>query len=174
MRLLIIILSFCVVSVSSQSWAESPKPIYVVDMQRVIDQSIIGKAARNNMEDELRKSRSKLEAAKQELERLKADYGKQASVLSQDALVEKREALLKRERDFERAIQDQREVMSRKNASEIGRVVEEVRKIIGELAEDGEHPLIIEKDPRVVVYVAEEFDLTDKIVKIVDEKKTKI
>jgi outer membrane protein len=160
-------------SLSSMALAET-KPegtIYFIDVQKVIDGSIVGKAARNNVEGEIKKSEARLMQVRQEVEKLKADLEKQASVLSKDALDEKREVLDKKGRDFQRAVQDQREELSRKNDVEMQKVLGEVQKVIAEMAAKEKYPLIIERDPRMVLYSAEKYDLTDQVIKALDTKK---
>src|SRR5690242_6121780 len=71
--------------------AESMQPVYVVDMQRVINESIVGKAARTNMESEVKKREGGLVKMQNDLKAMKAELDKQGSLLSADALKAKKE-----------------------------------------------------------------------------------
>ena len=155
----------------SEAWSENPAPIYLVDVQRVINESIAGKASRNNVEAEVKKSELHLAKLKAEIDRLAAELDKQSSVLSPEALVEKREVVRRRQRDFERALQDQQEELARKNDAEMAKVMAEIQKAVKELAWQGGYRIIMERDPRVVIYAADGLDLTDQVVKILDAKK---
>ena len=145
--------------------------IYVVDIQRVISESVAGKAARNNIEAEIKKAEAKLALMKSEFDKAREEFSKQASLLSAEALQEKKEGLQKRETALQRAAQDQREELMRKNGAELNKVVEQVQKIVDELAKSGNYPVVIEKDPRFVVYAGSRFDLTEQVVKALDTKK---
>ncbi len=145
--------------------------IFVIDMNRVANESIIGKAARSNIEAEVRKSESKVALQRQSVEQLRADIEKQSSLLSSDALEEKREVLEKRQREVERMMQDQREELGKKHNIEMKKVVDEIDVVVKQLSERGTYPLIIEKDPRVVVFASDRTDLTAEVIRILDSKK---
>lgn len=147
-------------------------PMYVVDMERVIAESIAGKAARNTMQEEVKKAERKLQLLKNEVEKLKSDAAKQVNVLSDAAIEERKEAIAKRERDLQRSIEDNREELAKKNDAEMGKVVKRIDEVIKELAESGKYPLIIEKDPRYVVYANSRFDITDVVIGALDSKST--
>lgn len=156
-------------------WPLSPlraeQVVYLVDVQRVINESIIGKASRNDFEAEVKKSEMKLAQQKGELDKLHGEVDKQASLLSSEALEEKREVLDRRGREFERSVQDQREELSRKNDAEMLHIMSQIQKVVQELAAQGNYPVIMERDPRVVVYADPRLDLTDQVIKQLDAKK---
>jgi outer membrane protein len=145
--------------------------IFLVDMQRIINESILGKAARNNLEAEAKKRQASLGGAKAELDKMKTDLEKQASVLSAAALDERRAALEKKAREFERAVHDQREELSRKNGAEIEKLVKQINSVVRELAEKGNYKFVMEKDARVVLYADSSLDITDQVLKILDSRK---
>ena len=92
--------------------ADTPS-LYFVDMQRAIDKSIVGKAAKSDMEVEITKRQSALAQQKTEVDKLKADLDKQASLLAPDALAQKRDVIDKKERDLARQLHDQREELAK-------------------------------------------------------------
>ena len=146
--------------------------LYVVDMERVIAESIAGKAARNSMQEEVKKAERKLQLLKNEVDKLKAEAAKQVNVLSDAALEERKDAIVKRERDLQRSVEDNREELGKMNDSVMGSVVKRIDEAIRELAESGKYPLIIEKDPRYVVYANSRFDITDVVISALDSKST--
>lgn len=145
--------------------------IYVVDMQRVINESVIGKAARSNLESDAKKGQGKLEKLKQEVMGLRQSLEKQGSLLSSEAMQGKAESLGKKERELGRALQDQREELARKNNQEIKKVVDEIDKVVRELAKKKGYRFIIERDQQFVVYAEKDLDLTDEVISILDDKK---
>ena len=146
--------------------------IYVVDVQRVINESIQGKAARNNVEAEIRKSEAKLAKMRSEVEKMKNDLEKQTSLLSSEALQDKKNALLKAQRNLEVSFRDEREDIQQKHNVEVAKVVADIDALIKDLAAKGTYPVIMEKDPRWVIYTHSRLDLTDEIIKTLDAKKT--
>lgn len=145
--------------------------VWVVDMQRVMNTSVAGKAARNTLEADAKKAELALEAQRSEVLRIREQLEKQAALLSRQAIQEKRETLAEKERDLARALSDQREELLRKNQAQIGKVVEAAREVVAELAARDGKKLIIEKDARAVLFVNEHYDLTDEVVAALDRKK---
>ena len=150
---------------------DAVEPIYVVDMQRVISESVMGKAAKNTLEAEIKKREGQLQKLSGDLKALKGDLEKQAALLSPEALKEKRESLEKKEREFQRTFQDQREEIGKKNNEEIGKVVKQIDLVVQEIAKERGYRFIMERDSRVVIYADKRLDLTDEVVEALDSKK---
>lgn len=145
--------------------------VYVVDMQKIIDESLVGKGARSNLEADLKKREAMLERRRAELQKLSEDIQKQSGLLSSAALEEKRQILVKNEREFGRLLQDQRAEAAKKNNAEMARVIKEIDAAIAEIGAAGKYPFIIEKDPRTVVYASSRIDITADVVKLLNKKK---
>lgn len=155
------------------AWAEvKVEPIYVVDIQKVIDDSIVGKAAKNNVELDAKKSQAKLNLLKNELQKMDEDLKKQAGILSAEALEQKQQLAMRKEQELSTALQDQRTEFLKKNDAEIQRIVKEIRAIVSTLAEKEKYKFVIEKDHRFVLYAGQEHDLTSKVVELLNEKQT--
>ena len=149
----------------------APSTVYVVDMQRVINESLVGKAARTNLESEIKKRELTVAKARQELEKLKADLDKQSGLLSAAALEEKRQVLSRKERDFGRLVTDQRTEIGKRNDAEMVKALKEIDGAIAEIGGRGDRPFIIEKDPRLVVYAHDRLDITADVIKALNDKK---
>lgn len=150
--------------------AETPA-VYVVDMQRIVDESVVGKAARSNFEVEVKKSQLKIQTAAKEVEDLKEKLKKQATLLSPDAVQVQQDLIEKKARLVERLVQDQREEMGRKNNAEVGKIMADIGLEIKSLAKERGYNFVVEKDPRLVVYANDSFDITADVIKSLDRKK---
>ena len=146
-------------------------PIYVVDMQKIIDQSVIGKAARNNIEEDMKKKRLSLEKLKLEIDKAREEIEKQSSLLSAEAIQSKQEQVIRKQRDFERAYADQREQLAKKNQEAMSKVVTEIDEVIKKLAAENNYRMVLEKDARTVAYVNEKYDISDEVIKAVNAAK---
>jgi outer membrane protein len=156
--------------VAAPAWS-ADKAVYVVDMQRVINESLAGKAARSNLEADAKKREVVLDRSRQELTKLQEDLAKQGSLLSASALEEKRQMFAKKERDFGRLLQDQRAEMAKRQEVEMAKVIKEIDAVIAAIGANGDYPFIIEKDPRLVLHATERLDLTGEVVKELNAKK---
>lgn len=167
---LLVGLAFLVPSVSMAAPTEGAREVWVVDIQKVINDSAMGRASRNIVEAEAKKREGKIKALNTELEKNRSEYEKQVGVLAPDALQIRREALIKREREVAREVQDAQEDLQRKNSVEITKLLGEVKKIVAELATKKNRPLILERDARMVLYVDPEFDLTAEVIKMLNDR----
>lgn len=149
--------------------AESPA-FYVVDLQKVLNDSIAGKAARNTVKAEAQKREGKLMILSKELEAARDDIKKQASLLSAEAIEQKKQQLARKERDFELQVMEQREALRKLNDDQIGKVVSESELAVKKLAEKNNYNFVLVKDDGVVVYVSKDFDITESVIKSLDSK----
>ena len=145
--------------------------IAVVDTQAVLNQSIIGKAAKSNVETELKKGQARLAQLKTDFEKASAELGKQAAVLSGAALEDRKEALSKKRTDYERAAMDLRDGVMRKNDTELGKAVKEIEAVVSEFASEEGYTFVFERDRQTVVYASEAIDITESVVQALDKRK---
>lgn len=143
--------------------AKSPE-IYVVDIQKVLEDSIAGKAARNDLEAELKKRQARAEVERTKLVDLQKTTEKQVALLSPDAAEQKVENLKKKQREFARMIQDEKEEIAALKERKLGKIVDLIDGVIDEIADEQEYPIVLEKDPRVILYSSEQYDITEKVL----------
>jgi outer membrane protein len=163
-----LLLLLCALTYVSSSFAE---PVYLIDMQKVISDSIVGKAAKNDMESELKKREGQLTKLQNDLKAMKEELDKQSSVLAKDALKTKQEAFVRKEREFQKSFQENREALAKKNNEAISGIVKQVDEIVKNMAKENDYKLVLEKDQRLVIYSSSEYDLTEEVIKKLDAKK---
>lgn len=161
---------FVVVVLSSTTIAQAQK-IVVIDTQRVITESIIGKAAKNNLEVEIKKGQAKVAALKADFERQRSDLEKQSAILSGSALESRREELERKQVEFQRIFQDIQEKLGRSNDAEISKVVSQINELVKALAQEKEYQFVFERDRKSVLFSSERIDITDEVVKNLDKKR---
>ena len=147
---------------------EAEARVSVVDVQRVITTSKAGQRARQEVEAEVKKGESRIASLKSEFEALEKAIQKQADVLSGTALEEKQGELRKKERALRVALEDQRDVITRKNRTEIGKVVNKIDAIIKEMGASGRYGVIIDSDPRLVLFYDKKLDISDEVITKLD------
>lgn len=161
---------FVVVGLSSTTIAQAQK-IVIIDTQRVITESIIGKAAKNNLEVEIKKGHAKVAALKADFERQRSDLEKQSAILSGSALESRREDLERKQVEFQRIFQDIQEKLARSNDAEISKVVSQINELVKALAQEKEYQFVFERDRKSVLFSSERIDITDEVVKNLDKKR---
>lgn len=169
-----ILLSFVLVTVGLAADGraqESTTPIYVVDMQRVLDETVIGKAAKVSVDQAVKKGKTELEKSRLEIESLKKAIEKQGALLSDSAKKQKAEQIVQKERDLMKKLEDQRELVVKKNVAEIDKIIAAANEVVQEIAGKNKYEFVLERDNRLVVYVDKKYDLTDKVIKTLDDRK---
>jgi outer membrane protein len=171
MKNLILHLLAAVIFASLGSSAALAEQIAIVDVQKVVNESIIGKAAKSNVEAQIQKAKVRMSNLQAELEKGKADLQKQSSVLSGSALEERREALEKKQRDAQRTYRDAQEQVAKTNEKEIRKVIDEIDKVVKEIADEKGFAFVFEKDRQAVIYADSRIDITQDVIKILDKRK---
>jgi len=145
--------------------------IGIVDTQWVLNQSIVGKAARSNLEGRVKKAQAGLGQRKADFDKERMALEKQAKILSGSALESKKEALGKKQVELQRAYQDAQEELAKANEQEIGKVVAEIQSAVKEVAKERNLTFVFEKDRQTVLYTSDRIDISADVVKILDKKK---
>jgi outer membrane protein len=149
--------------------AEADKPpMAVVNVQRVIDQSELGKGARAAVEAVARKHKTELSQLKTQLDSFRSQIANQAKLVTGEALEEKQRELAKRERDFERVMKDRQEELVRLNQEKIKGVVEKIDKVVNQVASSRKMKFIFEREPGFLVYYNSTLDITDNVIESVN------
>lgn len=154
----------------SSSQAQNAPHVYVVDMQRILDESIVGKAAQASLKADAEKREAKLGLMRKDVLKGREDLEKQSTLLSPQAVQEKREAQMKKERELERAIADEREALSMKSDEAIRKIVRDAQAQVQVVARQDNLPFVVVRDENFVVYVNSKFDITERVLKALDEK----
>ncbi len=151
-----------------QAYAADLK-VGVVDSRRAMVSSKEGRSAEKVVSGLVDKMKKRIEPKDNELKRLGEEFESQRSVLSPEALEERRLDLVKRQRDLERDMreaQDELEIENRKLMQPIIKKVDEVLKKIGK---DKGFTVILEKGTPGVLYFQDSLDITDLVIQGLNE-----
>lgn len=155
----------------TQREAQGQEKLAIVDVQRLVNDSIAGKAAKSNLEGQINKAKLKLAGLKNEFEKQKSDLEKQSAILSGAALEQRKEALGKKQVDFQRAYQDMQQDLAKANDKEIGKVIKQVNEVVKELADKRGYTFVFEKDRQSVLFASGRIDITEEVISALDKTK---
>lgn len=136
----------------------------VVDIQKVLNDSTAGKAAKSSLESKFKGKKEKLDSHKKEVISMQDELKKQSGVLSDDALQSKAESFRKREKEVAREFQDFQEEFTRENGTKVSKIMERVYDIVNELAEEKKCSTVLEKNDRIVLYASPAGELTKDVI----------
>jgi outer membrane protein len=112
-----------------------------------------------------------LAGLKSEFEKQKSELEKQSAILSGSALEQRKEALGKKQVDFQRAYQDMQQELAKANDKEIGKVIKQVNEVVKDLADTRGYAFVFEKDRQSVLFASGRIDITDEVISALDKKK---
>ena len=145
--------------------------IAYVDLQRALNLSKAGVAAKQQMTEQVQKYESDFKIRQDDVLRMKADLEKQAALLSDSARAEREREYQRRVTDLQRFQQDIQEDLQRKDAEFTGRIINELFEVMQKLGAEGGYAMIIEKNEGAIVYADPKVDLTDELIKAYDATK---
>lgn len=154
--------------------AESVR-IGVVDFQRALDQCEAGKDARIELEKVFRDKEKILADQRDEIKRMQETLEKQATMLSPEALADKRRDFAIKNREFERNYNDFVEEMKLREKALRTPILKELERIVSDVGKKGGYTLIVHKDKSVIIYCPTSIDITDDLIRLYNEfyKKTR-
>jgi outer membrane protein len=155
--------------------------IAVVDMQRVLSESRLGKEFLKKSEElqsgfqaEMDKRQADVEKLNEELKAMQQDLQKQASVLSAEAVEEKQMALRRKERDAQATVFDYQQEMQRKEnalkrelAKRQNEIGEQLRPHIEGVYRERQLDILV--DRAAVAYLSDAFDISREVIRRADE-----
>jgi len=144
-----------------------------VDIKKVLDISEAGKGARNQMALEMEKIRKEIVGKERELEKLKEDLEKRGAVMSETARLDKERDFQLKLRDLQHFRQDVEQEFKLKDQDLTRQILRSIGPIISKIAEEGKFTLILEKNDPAVAYSSNTLDLTQEVIKIFDQQKSK-
>ncbi len=144
--------------------------VAVIEVNKVLNESEAGKAARKKMEGRYEELKKKIEAENEAARKMKEDLDKQKILLGKEKLVEKEEALKAKVAELrELTKKAEKEMQNRQNelTREVLKIVEvQVDKIVKEEKID----LVLERGAGVI-HFNPSLDITDKVLALVNKEK---
>jgi len=163
-----------VVTVSLAGAAEAAATrIGYVDVQKVLVRSVVGVAAREQLEREKATMQKDVDTRRAEVDKLREELEKKGMVLAADAKREKEETLQRKVRDLRRLVDDFQKELERKEQALTARILQDLTTIIERVGKERGYLLIMEKRGASVIYGDAEADITEDIIKMFDQEKGK-
>ncbi len=144
-----------------------------VDVQKVLVRSVVGVAAREQLEREKATMQKDVDTRRTEADKLREELEKKGMVLSPDAKREKEESLQRKVRDLRRLVDDFQKELERKEQALTQRILQDLTTVIERIGKERGYLLILEKRGASVIYGDAEADITEEIIKVFDLEKGK-
>lgn len=171
------------------AWAGQASPsalkVGIVDLDRALKESTSGKQALSTLKQfrdkavkEINDKKRQKDAKEGTLRDLQTELTSQSMVLSDSAKRDKEESYRRQVRDLRKFIEDSNRFIEeserdlREREAELtSRMLRDLLKIVQDVGREESFTIIFERNDRVLLFVAEPFDLTEKIIKRFDTVK---
>jgi Skp family chaperone for outer membrane proteins len=149
--------------------ALTPPTVAVVDVQRVVRESLAGKSIQGQLEAEGRKFRDQVTHLQDEIKIKENNLRLQKSVAAPDAWNEQAQALQRQEADAQRFVQERRDVLAKSEGDSENVVGDNMRDIVQQLAAERHFGIVLRKE--LVLSIADKnMDITDDVIQRLNGK----
>ncbi|HAG90393.1 MAG TPA: hypothetical protein DCL41_00890 [Bdellovibrionales bacterium] len=136
-----------------------------IDMQKAIQETKAGKAAKKQLEAEFNKKKAELQKKEADLKKKFEDFEKKAMALSNEVKAKKQQELqIEMQKHQQHVAKSQMEIQ-KKERDLTKPIIDKMQKIISDLAKKEGYTAILEKSEQLVLFAQPSIDLTDKVVK---------
>ncbi len=148
--------------------AAEPVKIGVVDLQRCLNESRMGRKYKAEFTAEADRRKAELEKEEATLKALREEIEKQGLVLSETARVEKEREYKERLAAFKKRFQESQQALQRKDQELTRRILKDLQGVIRKLGATEGYTLILERQEGGVLFAPEAVDVTDEVIRRYD------
>lgn len=164
-----LLLSF--LSFTENALSEPSAKIGVVDLDKVMNESLAGKQAKLDIEKEIIKTSQIIKQREAETKKLRDELNQQSSVLSESVRKKKEAEYRQKLRELKRFASDS-EVEIKNKGDEISkRIIRDISKVVDEIGKKEKFSIIFER--KGLFFYSDAVDISDKVMKLFDEKYQK-
>ncbi len=174
--------SLCLlVLVAAASFASAQEfRLGVIDTQRVIEGYEKAKEADNELKTLEERLKNRLKGLEDEIVTLEERLTKQELFLDDDAVRSARQDIRTKQEEYQQRLQNGQQALIEKQKELLEPIIEEVKTLIEEIGESENYSLILDQrltvgaySIPVALYVSSKYDLTDRIIKKLNDKYNK-
>jgi outer membrane protein len=169
-RLVLMVLMLAIMAGSA--WAAENK-LGSLDMQRVLNTSEAGKAAKAQLQEKLKKYQEQINAKQAELQKLKNDLEKQGMTLNEVSRAAKEKDYQQKLKDFQRFTKDAEEDLQARDAEFTKKILGMLETIVQDYGKKQGYAMIFDARGAGLLYAAKAVDLTDEILKALNAEQAK-
>lgn len=133
-----------------------------VDLNRVLNESSEGKAAKARLEADGKAKKQKLEILQSDLKKMKDDLDKQRLILSADAMKEKEAQFQQKFMELQKTSVDFEKQFGDAESAAIKPISEKIQRVIQQIGQSDNFTMIVPKE--MALYSQAGTDLTDKVI----------
>ena len=137
-----------------------------VNTQRVLSESLPATRAQKRIEAEFQKRDQELARMADQLKRMQDELDRNAMTMGEAQRRNKEREFGELNREFQRKQRELREDMNQRKNEELRQVIDQAERVIRQIAEQEKFDIIFQD----AAYVAPRVDITDKVIKALEDK----
>jgi outer membrane protein len=149
--------------------AQETAKLGVIDVERILQESVAGKAVIEQLKQLQEQKRAELQAKRDSLDELRKRYTDSRLTLADDKLAEMEKQLEDRTIELQRAQDDAQRDMQKRQGEAFGRIETQVLPIIDQVGKELGFTLIFNKYQSGLLFAADGVDITDVVIQRFDQ-----
>jgi outer membrane protein len=149
--------------------AEGPK-IAVIDVNKILNESVAGKAAKKKIEERYEVLKKKIEAKQEEAKKAKEEIDKQKILLGKEKLKEKEDALNGKVTELRQLTQEAEKEMQTRQGEQTRDVLKMVEAQLEKVVAAEKLDLVFDRTQGGVVHFNPALDITSKVLEMVNKE----
>ena len=147
------------------SYGANVAKIGIVDSQRIVDNSDMGKASSKTLKDRWNEMTATLKEKESEIERMQKEFDQKSLVMNKEAREDQERILRNKVNDLQTLERQYSRVLHELQNNLLGELGQKVGKIVEEIGKKEGYTLIMQRNGGGVMYAPNEIDITDKVIR---------
>ena len=156
---------------AGNAFSEPSAKIAVVDLDKVLNESLAGKQAKVDIEKEIVKTSQIIKKREAETKKLRDELNQQSSVLSESVRKKKEAEYRQKLRELKRFASDSEAEIKNKGDEITKRMIRDISKVVDEVGKREKYSIIFER--KGLFFYSDAVDISDKVMKLFDERYQK-
>lgn len=153
------------------AFAAEEMKLAFIDMQKAIQETVAGKKAKKDLEDEFNKKKKELEKKEADLKKMNDDLEKKSLVLTDEVKQKKAQELQNEMIKYREVVAKSQMEIQKKERDLTAPIVQKLREIVDDIAKKEGYTMVLEKSEQSVLWAKKDLDITDRVIKEADKKK---
>ncbi len=144
--------------------------VVFVETFTVMGEGEPGQIERKNIEGKRDLATQEIQEESKRFEKAKNEYMSKATMMSDSAREKEEKKLMKMERDIKNLVTEKEEELKMDMQLATEKLAQDMESVVIELAQQEDIDIVFDKMTGRAIYVSADFDITDKVIKRVNEK----
>ena len=155
-------------AVASASTAQTTSKIGFVSLDRILRDAAPAQRAQKKIEAEFSKRDQEMQRAAEQLKQMQEALERNAVTMSESERQRREREFAESTRDFQRKQREFREDLNQRRNEELASVLERANRAVRQIAEQEKYDIIFQE----AVYANPNIDITDKVIKALDDSRS--